>query len=175
MSFFSNKKAPMLPNQPPQQQQPREKKPITKEDKKLLWSLIGCSVASTLVYFVAVSDVLRIWIVANFASDVARILAGIFGIGTMVAFAVVATVFLVVYILYNRGFTRDNVTPEMLPDTMSEHEKTAFIQEAVDRKRKSKWMIIVIIALFCPLAIDFLILTVIPTLLGPIFGDYLGM
>jgi hypothetical protein len=175
MSFFSNKQSPMLPNQPPQQKQPREKKQITKEDKKLLWLLLGCSVASTLVYFTAVSDPLRYWLIASFAPEVAQVISGIFGIGTMVAFAVVAAVFLVVYILYNRGFTRDNVTPDMLPDTMSEHEKTAFIQDAVERKRKSKWMIIVIVALFCPLAIDFLILTAIPTLLGPVFGPYLGL
>ena len=58
----------------------------------------------------------------------------------------------------------------MLPDTMTEQEKADFIQEGADRKRKSKWMIVVLFTLFVPLAIDFLILTAIPTLFGGMLG-----
>lgn len=176
MAFFQRNQAPMLPNQPPRQQEPREKKPITKEDKKLLWLVIGCSVASTLLYFgvYAITEPLHAALLAIMQHEWASLIAGVLGIGTMVMYAVTGTAFLATFIIYNRAFTRDNITPDMLPDSMSDQEKETFIQDGVQRKRKSKWMIIVIIALFCPLAIDFLVLTAIPTLLGPIFGQYVG-
>ena len=176
MAFFQRNQSPMLPNQPPRQQEPREKKPMTKEDKKLLWLVIGCSVASTLLYFgiYAVTEPLYTALLAFMQQETASAIAGAIGIGSMVAYAVAGTAFLATFIIYNRAFTRDNITHDMLPDSMSEQEKEAFIQDGIQRKRKSKWMIIVIIALFCPLAIDFLIMTAIPTLLGPIFGQYLG-
>lgn len=165
MSLFQKNSSPMLPNQPPRGQEQRPKKPATKQDKLLFGLVLGCSAASTLLYFtlVALSEQME-----------ALLTAQIFGIGIMVLYAVAGAAFLLTYLIYNRGFTRDNVTPEMLPDTMSEHEKVEFIQSAVRRKQKSKWMIVVIFALFTPLAIDFIILIAAPTLLGPIFGQFAG-
>lgn len=164
MSFFSKNQGNMLPPRP--SRPPREKKPASKQDKLLLGLVLGCTAASTLLYFflIALSEHMESLITAQ-----------VFGIGVMALYAAAGTVFLVVYIIYNRAFTRDNITPEMLPDSMSEEQKTAFIQSGIDRKRKSRWMIVVLLALFTPLAIDFLILTAIPTLLGPIFGDYFGV
>ena len=161
MAFFQKNSSPMLPNQPKEQRKPRERKPATKEQKLLFGLVIGCSVVSTLLYFgiVALSEYMESLITAQ-----------IMGIGIMVLYAAVGAGFLIAYILYNREFTRDGITPEMLPDTMSEHEKVAFIQNGVERKRKSRWMIVVLFAAFVPLAIDFLILTAIPTLFGSILG-----
>ena len=161
MGFFQKNSSPMLPNQPKEQRKPRERKPATKEQKLLFGLVIGCSVVSTLLYFgiVALSEYMESLITAQ-----------IMGIGIMVLYAAVGAGFLIAYILYNRAFTRDGITPEMLPDTMSEHEKVAFIQNGVERKRKSGWMIVVLFAAFVPLAIDFLILTAIPTLFGSILG-----
>lgn len=162
MALFQKNSSPMLPNQPQRpERQPRERKPATKQQKLLFGLVLGCSVLSTFLYFgvVALSEHME-----------ALITAQIMGIGIMVLYAAVGAGFLIAYIIYNRGFTRDNVTPEMLPDTMSEHEKVAFIQSGVERKRKSKWMIVVLFAAFVPLAIDFLILTAIPTLLGGMPG-----
>ena len=175
MSFFQKNQAPMLPNQPSETSK-REKKPASKQDKRLLGLVLGCSAASTLLYFslIVIADHLYYWLVASFEPTVAQTAAQVLGIGVMGLYAVTGTVFLVVFIIYNRGFTRDNVTPEMLPDSMTEQEKAEFIQNGIDRKRKSKWMIVVLFALFTPLAIDFLILTAIPTLLGPIFGQNVG-
>ena len=101
-------------------------------------------------------------------------MAQILGIGIMVLYAVAGAAFLFTYLIYNRGFTRDHITPDMLPDTMSEQEKRDFIDSALQRKRKSKWMLVVIFALFIPLAIDFLVLVAVPTLLSPIFGQPTG-
>ena len=151
----------MLPNQPREERKPRERKPATKEQKLLFGMVLGCSVVSTLLYF---------GIVALSQHMESLRTAQIMGIGIMVLYAVVGAGFLIAYIIYNRAFTRDNITPDMLPDTMSEHEKLAFIQSGVERKRKSRWMIVVLFAAFVPLAIDFLILTAIPTLFGGMLG-----
>ena len=163
MAFFQKNSSPMLPNQPPQQRPVREKKPATKQDKIRMAVLLICTVVSTLLYFtvVSMSD-------SHVFEDMAT--AQAVGIGVMVTYACVGAGVLIAYIIYNRAFTRDNVTPEMLPDTMSEHEKVAFIRSGVERKRKSKWMIVVLFAAFTPLAIDFLILNVIPTLFGSLLG-----
>ena len=161
MGFFQKNTSPMLPNQPREERKPRERKPATKEQKLLFGMVLGCSVVSTLLYF---------GIVALSQHMESLRTAQIMGIGIMVLYAVIGAGFLIAYIIYNRAFTRDNITPDMLPDTMSEQQKADFIQSGIDRKRKSKWMIVVFLALLCPLAIDFLILTAIPTLLGPIFG-----
>ncbi len=165
MSFFQKNSSPMLPNQPPREREPRQRKPASKKDKILLGLVLGCSAASTLLYFfmISLSEHMEYLITAQ-----------IFGLGVPIFYAVAGAAFLFTYVIYNRAFTRDNVTPEMLPDTMSEEQKQAFIQSGADRKRKSKWMIIVLFALFTPLAIDFLILTAIPTLFGGIWGQYLG-
>lgn len=159
MSLFSKNSGGMLPNRPERPQ--KEKKPATKQDKIWLALVLGCMTVSTLAYF---------FLIALSESMESLRTAQILGVGTMVAYAVVGAGFVFAYIIYNRAFTRDGITPEMLPDTMSEQQKAAFIQSGVDRKRKSKWMIVVFLALLCPLTIDFLILTAIPTLLGPIFG-----
>ena len=147
----------MLPNQPPRKQP--EPKKATKQDKLLFWLVLGCSAASALLYFTLVE-------LSKYMESL--ITAQILGIGVMVLYAVTGAAFLFTYIIYNRGFTRDNITPDMLPDTMSEQQKVDFIQSGKDRKRKSKWMIIVIFALFVPLAIDFIVLIAIPTLFGSI-------
>jgi hypothetical protein len=161
MGFFQKNTSPMLPNQPREERKPRERKPATKEQKLLFGMVLGCSVVSTLLYF---------GIVALSQHMESLRTAQIMGIGIMVLYAVIGAGFLIAYIIYNRAFTRDNITPDMLPDTMSEHEKVAFIQSGVERKRKSRWMIVVLFAAFVPLAIDFLILTAIPTLFGGMLG-----
>jgi hypothetical protein len=161
MGFFQKNTSPMLPNQPREERKPRERKPATKEQKLLFGMVLGCSVVSTLLYF---------GIVALSQHMESLRTAQIMGVGIMVLYAVIGAGFLIAYIIYNRAFTRDNITPDMLPDTMSEHEKVAFIQSGVERKRKSRWMIVVLFAAFVPLAIDFLILTAIPTLFGGMLG-----
>ena len=161
MGFFQKNTSPMLPNQPREERKPRERKPATKEQKLLFGLVLGCSVVSTLLYF---------GIVALSQHMESLRTAQIMGIGIMVLYAVIGAGFLIAYIIYNRAFTRDNITPDMLPDTMSEHEKLAFIQSGVERKRKSRWMIVVLFTAFVPLAIDFLILTAIPTLFGGMLG-----
>ncbi len=58
------------------------------------------------------------------------------------------------YIIYNRGFYRKGVTPDMLPDSMSLEEKQKFIAEGEERIERSKWMLTVIIPLMLTFCLD---------------------
>ncbi len=62
--------------------------------------------------------------------------------------------FLVVFVVYNRAFSRRNITPEMLPDTMTAMEKAEYINDGKNRLEKSKWMLSVIIPLLVTIALD---------------------
>lgn len=79
-------------------------------------------------------------------------------------YAAIATVFVIVYVIYNRGFSREGVTPDMLPDTMSAVEKVEFLESRDRRKKKSKWMLTIIIPLIFTFMFDSLYLFVLPYL-----------
>ena len=59
-----------------------------------------------------------------------------------------------VYIIYNRGFSRRNLTPEMLPDEWSEEQKIAYISDGAQRLKKSKWMLTIIFPLVLTFMFD---------------------
>lgn len=65
------------------------------------------------------------------------------------------------YVIYNQGFYRKNITPDMLPDTMTAEEKQAAIDEGKTRLEKSKWMITIIFPLVMTFILDILILFMI--------------
>ena len=58
------------------------------------------------------------------------------------------------YIIYNRGFSRMSVTPEMLPASMSPEEKEEFIENGKVRLEKSKWMLLIIFPLLMTFILD---------------------
>ena len=60
--------------------------------------------------------------------------------------------FLLAYFIYNRFLYRKNLTPDQLPDTMSDEEKEAFIADGRERLEKSRWMMLIIF----PLVLTFL-------------------
>ena len=84
----------------------------------------------------------------------------------LIAYMAIETVFIIVYVLYNRGFSRRGVTTEMLPETWSEEKKEEFISNGARRMRRSRWMLVVIIAFLITFAIDIIELVVMPTLFG---------
>ena len=65
------------------------------------------------------------------------------------------------YVIYNRGFSRMNLTPDMLPDSMSAEEKAAFIEDGKDRIEKSKWMITIIFPLLMTFILDIVYMYII--------------
>ena len=58
------------------------------------------------------------------------------------------------YIIYNRGFSRMNLTPDMLPASMSMEEKNAFIEDGKLRLERSKWMLLIIFPLLVTFILD---------------------
>ena len=63
-------------------------------------------------------------------------------------------IFTFAYVIYNRGFSRRNLTPEMLPEEWSEEQKTAYIEDGARRMKKSKWMLTVIFPLVLTFMFD---------------------
>jgi polyferredoxin len=70
------------------------------------------------------------------------------------------------YFIYNRGFVDKDATLDNLPDTMTIEEKQDYIDSIALRKKKSRWMPIMIIILSVPLMLDTLNIFVIEGLFG---------
>ena len=66
------------------------------------------------------------------------------------------------YVIYNRGFSRKGITPEMLPEEWSEEEKTAYLEDGARRMRRSKWMLIPILAFVITFCVDLIELFAVP-------------
>lgn len=62
--------------------------------------------------------------------------------------------FVLAYLIYNRFLYRKGVTAEQLPDTMTDEEKQAFIDDGNRRLERSKWMMIVILPLVLVFLLD---------------------
>ena len=80
----------------------------------------------------------------------------------LTVYMVVFTVLILVYVIYNRGFSRRNLTKEMLNDTWSDEEKEAFLENGRQRMRRSKWMLLLILAIGFTFAFDMIELFVLP-------------
>ena len=62
--------------------------------------------------------------------------------------------FVLAYFIYNRFLYRKGVTAEQLPDTMTDEEKQAFIDDGNRRLEKSRWMMVVILPLVLVFLLD---------------------
>ena len=71
-------------------------------------------------------------------------------------YLVVTAAFVFSYFIYNRGMTRRNVTPDMLPASWSDEQKTEYIADGERRLQKSKWMLTVIFPLVLTFMFDFI-------------------
>ena len=94
----------------------------------------------------------------------------LFVIGSEIDFEVTCIVYMVIfaaftfaYVIYNRGFSRKKLTPDMLPDTWSYQEKIDFIEDGRRRLEKSKWMLTVLIPLIAVAGYLLIDLYVLPT------------
>lgn len=119
---------------------------LTPDGKRLALILIAAVFASATLYFVLVGFA-RLWKPA------------------VIVWTAAASVTIIAYFIINKGFTENGITPEMLPDSMSEEEKAAYIEKSLGRKKKSRWMLVVFIALIFPLAADIFRLFVFERLL----------
>ena len=79
---------------------------------------------------------------------------------------VIETVFILAYLIYNRGFSRKGVTREMLPAEWSEDKKDEFIHSGEERLKSSRWMLVVILAFLFTFFIEIIELYFLPFLFG---------
>jgi hypothetical protein len=81
----------------------------------------------------------------------------------MFSYMVILTVLMLVYIIYNRGFSRKGVTVDMLPDEWSEEKKLEFVENGKVRLERSKWLLVFIISFLFTFIAEALLLFVLPT------------
>ena len=74
------------------------------------------------------------------------------------------TVLIAVYLIYNRGFSRKNVTEEMLPSDWSDEKKSEFIENANKRLHRSRWLLVLILSFLFTFAVDIFELIVFPSI-----------
>ena len=80
------------------------------------------------------------------------------------AYLIAFSGFIAAYIIYNRGMPSGGVTADMLPDKWSYEEKNEFIENAKRRRKKSAWMLMLIIAFIFTFAFELLELFALPFL-----------
>ena len=81
----------------------------------------------------------------------------------MFSYMAILTVLVLVYIIYNRGFSRKGVTVDMLPDEWSEEKKLEFVENGKVRLERSKWLLVFIISFLFTFIAEALLLFVLPT------------
>ncbi len=87
-----------------------------------------------------------------------------YGLFVMWGYMAVLTVLALVYIFYNRGFSRRGITEDMLPEDWDEEKKRQFVQSGKDRFEKSKWMVMLMTAFVVTLLVDACVLFLLPML-----------
>lgn len=75
------------------------------------------------------------------------------------------TVFLVLFMFFNRGFSADMPTPEMLPDEWDSEKKTEYISGCQKGKARAKKVMIFIFPLILTFLIDAFCLFVLDSLI----------
>ncbi|MBQ9783520.1 MAG: hypothetical protein IJW44_03275 [Clostridia bacterium] len=80
----------------------------------------------------------------------------------MYGYMIAAAALILTYVIYNRGFSRKGVTVDMLPAEWSEAEKESYIEDGKRRMRRSRWMLIPIIAFVFTFGYEAIELYVIP-------------
>ena len=88
---------------------------------------------------------------------------------TIAVYTVALSVTAFGYVIYNRGFSRKNVTLDMLPDEWSPEKKTEFIEDGKRRLENSKWVLLVLIPLIGVFAYE-----LIDIYIMPYFQNWLG-
>ena len=62
------------------------------------------------------------------------------------------------YVIANYCFSRNGVTPDMLPPTMTLEERRRYVEERDRRKEDTKWMLMLLIPLLLVIGLDILYL-----------------
>ena len=129
------------------------KAPVSKSTKRKAITLIFFSLLSLVIYY------------GVGATNIPALQMGV-----MVAYMVAFGGMLAAYIIYNRAFSRKNITMDMLPDHWSADEKQSYIRDGEERMKKSQWMLMIIIPLLVTFAAEALYLFVWTGLIEPMLG-----
>lgn len=129
---------------------------LSPEKKKLIISLALVSLVSSAIYFGACYGI----------TDPTLFMVPIVA---PVVFWVAFAGFLIAYLIYNRAFSRKNITIDMLPREWTAEQKESYVLDGKRRMEKSKWMLYIIIPVFVPIALDALYLFTLP-LIQNLFG-----
>lgn len=124
--------------------------PVSKKSKRKAISLILGSLISLFVYY------------GVGATNIPALQMGV-----MMAYMVAFGGMLAAYIIYNRAFSRKNITIDMLPDHWSADEKQSYIRDGEERMKKSQWMLMIIIPLLVTFAAEAMYLFVWTGLIEP--------
>ncbi len=130
--------------------------PLSPEKKRLVLTIAANSVLLTVIYFGACYGITdpALWLISPIVS-----------VGYWVAFAA----FLMAYIIYNRAFSRKDLTTDMLPRDWTLEKREEYVADGKRRLERSRWMLSVIIPLLVPIALDALYLFTLP-LIQNLFG-----
>ncbi len=82
----------------------------------------------------------------------------------LAAYMIIAAAIILTYVIYNRGFSRRGLTPEMLPDTMTREQKEKFIADGEKRLRRSRPLLMLIFAFSFTFVYDIIELITVPFL-----------
>ncbi len=126
-----------------------QKRELSPEAKRQAYLLIVNSVILIFLYFIAMN--LEVQVIA---AGVLLPYPIYFGQIVYLAYWLAFGGFLIAYLIYNRGLSRKNVTPEMLPATWTREQREEYIADGKRRMERSRWMLSVIIPLLVTIAVD---------------------
>ena len=132
----------------------RPESPVSSESKK---KTLNKKLALFLVFGTLTTSLLYFWLVT-----VSEVVMHI----TVITYWVLAGLAIIAYFIYNRGLVgSDEVTAEMLPDSMSWAEKKEYLDNIAERKRKSSSLLAVFFIFLVPITLDLMKLFVVDYLL----------
>ncbi len=140
-----------------QARQTSAKKAVSPQTKKKALYIILLSILTTAIYF-----------------GIVPLLPPIVQFIIHIVYMSIFSASLVVYIIYNRAFTRKGITMEMLPDVWSAERKAAYIMDGEERLKKSHWLMFLIIPFLIPIGMDAMYLFVWEAYLKDIFAKIVG-
>ena len=106
-------------------------RPKTPEQKSLLsraWAILGVLALSAIAY-----GVLKLTEETAYSMIV------------LMGYMAITLILGLSYVIYNRGFSRNGITKDMLPKSWSEEKKQEFVDSAKERLRASKWILTLLI------------------------------
>lgn len=119
---------------------------------KLALILVAGSLASSLLYFFLIG-------VSELSMKI-----------TVIAYMVAACLVAIAYVIVNKGLVADRITEDMLPEEMSNNEKAEYFEKAAQKKKDSRWMIVLLFVILVPLVLDMMKLFVIDKLFPDLFS-----